>query len=130
MTNNDTLANALSIILNSERVGKKQCVIEQSSKMIKKVLQLLHDLDYIGEFKEDQTSKGIYLNVELLGNINKCGVIKPRTPINNKEYDKFEKRYLPARNMGVLIISTPEGMITNQEARAKKTGGRLIAYCY
>ena len=44
--------------------------------------------------------------------------------------EKYEKRYLPAKQFGILIISTPKGLMTHVQAMDKKTGGKLIAYCY
>ena len=49
---NDTLANALLVILNSEKVGKKECLIRSSSKIIKVVLRIMNENGYIGEPKQ------------------------------------------------------------------------------
>ena len=38
---NDPLANALSVILNAEKIGRKECVIKPSSKIIEKVLEIM-----------------------------------------------------------------------------------------
>jgi small subunit ribosomal protein S8 len=46
------------------------------------------------------------------------------------EFDKFEKRYLPARGFGIIIVSTNKGIMTLEEAKEKRIGGRLLAYCY
>lgn len=46
------------------------------------------------------------------------------------EFEKFEKRYLPAKNMGIIMVSTSQGITTHRMAKEKKSGGRLIAYCY
>ena len=62
------------------------------------------------------------LKLNLLGNINKCGVIKPRYSVKNDEFEKFEERYLLARGMGILIVSTPEGIIVHHDAKEKISG--------
>jgi len=46
------------------------------------------------------------------------------------EYEKWEKRFLPAFDFGLLIVSTSQGVMTHKEAREKGIGGRLIAYVY
>ena len=46
------------------------------------------------------------------------------------EFEKFEKRYLPAKNFGILIVTTPEGIMTHNEAKERGIGGRLLAYMY
>jgi len=130
MSMNDSLANALSLILNDEKTGRKESIIKTSSKIIKKVLEVMKDNHYIGEFKEIEDGKGNMIQVNLLGNINKCGVIKPRYSIKKDQFEKFEKRYLIAKNMGNLIVSTPLGIITHEEAKKKNVGGKLLAYCY
>lgn len=127
---NDPLANALSNILNKENAKTKECLVKPSSKIIKEVLKIMKDNYYVGEFKEIEDSKGNMLSVQLLNKINKCGVIKPRFSVKKDGYEKFEKRFLLAKDFGILIVSTPQGIMTNDEAKKKLIGGKLIAYCY
>ena len=127
---NDPLANALSLILNKEDARIKECIIKPSSKVIKDVLKIMKDNYYVGEFKEIEDSKGNMLSVQLLNKINKCGVIKPRFSVKKDGYEKFEKRFLPAKGFGFLIVSTPQGIMTNDEAKKRCIGGKLLAYCY
>lgn len=128
--NNDPLANVLSHILNYERVGKKEIVTTDNSKVIKGVLQIMQNGGYIGGYEETEDSKGNILTISLIGAINKCGVIKPRFQIGTTEYERFEKRYLPSKDFGFLIISTNQGLLTHTEAKEKGIGGTLICYCY
>lgn len=127
---NDPLADMMSLILNNESIGRSECVIKPVSKIIKEVLKVMKENDYVGEFKEITDSRGNYIQLSLLGSINKCGVIKPRYSVNKNDFEKFERRYLPAKDIGILFISTPKGIMTHYGAKAKKTGGRLLAYCY
>ncbi len=127
---NDPLAAALSKMLNAEKVGKKEVFVRPASKMIKKVLTLMNEGGYIGSFEETLDDKGGSLKINLLGNINKCGVVKPRFSTKKDEYEKWEKRYLPAKDFGIIFVSTPRGVITHGEAKENKTGGKLLAYCY
>ncbi|MCX8146980.1 MAG: 30S ribosomal protein S8 [Candidatus Woesearchaeota archaeon] len=126
---NDNLSNALSKILNAERVSKRKCLI-RSSKVIKKVLDIMRENNYIGSYEEKKDNTGTMLLVNLIGNINKCGAIKPRFPVGVEEFEKFEKRYLIAKGFGIIIISTSKGIMTLEEAKKKKIGGKLLAYCY
>jgi small subunit ribosomal protein S8 len=66
----------------------------------------------------------------LIGNVNNAGVIKPRFSVTKDNYEKFEKRFLPARNIGVMVVSTSQGIMTHHESKKKNIGGRLIAFCY
>ena len=85
---------------------------------------------YIGELEIVSESRGGYAKLHLLGQINKCGVIKPRYPIKYTEYEEFEKRYLPSIAFGMIIVSTSQGIMTNEQAKEKGIGGKLLAYCY
>lgn len=127
---NDPLAACLAKLFNAERVGKREVVVRPASKMIKTILTIMNDHRYLGSFEETVDDKGSSLKINLIGNINKCGVIKPRFSAKNTAYEKWEKRYLPAKNFGLLIISTPQGIMTHHHAKEKKLGGRLVAYCY
>lgn len=127
---NDPLATALSKILNAERISKKEVLIKPTSKTIKAVLTLMNDEGYIGSFEDIEDGKGNFLKVNLLGNVNKCGVIKPRFSTKQDEFEKWEKRYLPAKDFGVIFVSTPQGIMTHNQAKENKTGGKLLAYCY
>ena len=127
---NDPLANMMSLILNNELVGKSECLIKPVSKLVKEVLRVMKENGYVGDFKETEDSRGNYLKLTLTGGINKCGVIKPRYNVKSNNFENFESRYLPAKDMGVLFVSTPRGIMTHYDAKAKKTGGRLLAYCY
>jgi len=128
--NNDPLANVLSATVNYELAGKKEIIINPTSKLMLGVLKILNSHQYIGQFEQVTAARGGFIKLHLLGNINKCGVIKPRFSAGWQKFDKFEKRYLPAKGMGIIIISTNQGLMTLDEARDKKIGGKLIAYCY
>jgi len=127
---NDTLATALSVILNSEQIGRKDCVITPVSKITSKIIQLLNEKGYIGAGEEITKARGGLFKINLLGRINKIGVIKPRFAVSLDTYEKFEKRYLPAKGVGFLVVSTSQGLMVHEDAKVKGIGGRLIAYCY
>lgn len=127
---NDPLANALSNILNQEQLGRKECVIHPASSLLKRVLTALSKHRYVGSFEEMTPAKGGYLKLNLLGTINEIGVIKPRFAVSVDEFEKFEKRFLPAQDMGIILVSTSKGIMTHNEAKKLNIGGKLLAYCY
>lgn len=130
MTLNDSLALALSNIQNAERVGKKECIAGISSKLIQNVLKIFKQNKYIDKFEVINDGKAGLIKVYLNGNINKCNVIKPRFSLRRQEFEKFEKRYLPSKSLGILIISTSKGLMMHVQAKENKIGGKLIAYVY
>ena len=127
---NDTFADTMSLILNNELIGRSECTLKPASKIIRQLLKVMKENDYVSDFKEVEDSRGNYIQLKLNGNINKCGVIKPRYSVKNKEFEKFERRFLPAKDFGILLISTPKGIMTHYDAKSKKIGGKLLAYCY
>jgi len=127
---NDPLANALSLMRNAEVKGKGICNIEPSSKLIGGVLNILKEKGYIAEFEHIDDGKAGVFQVKLKGNINNCGVIKPRYPIKREEIEKWESRYLPAQDFGLLILTTTQGIVSHNEAKKNGIGGKLLAYVY
>ena len=127
---NDPLANALSLMKNAEMKGKGICTIQPSSKLIGGVLNLLKEKGYINDYQLVDDGKAGVFEVKLKGNINNCGVIKPRYPIKREELDKWESRYLPAQDFGLLILTTTQGIMSQSEAKKNKIGGKLLAYVY
>jgi len=130
MALNDPLANVLSKILNNERVSKKEIDIFPTSKLTKKVLDIMNSKNYVGKYSLVKENRGDILKLELIGKINKCGVIKPRFSVKKEGYEKFEKRFLPAQGFGIIIVSTTKGIMTNEEAKKKNLGGKLLVYVY
>ena len=130
MTLMDPLSDALTNIRNNELQVNSSCTISPASKLIGHVLSVMKKENYISNFEYVDDNKAGKFEVELDGNINQCGVIKPRHAVKKDEFEKFEKRYLPEKNFGILIVTTPEGIMTHREAIEKGIGGRLWAYMY
>lgn len=129
MTLNDPLANVLSFINNQERLGRRDLLTKNNSKLIREVLKIMQDEQYIGSF-EQQEDVFSSLKINLLGKINKCGVITPRFKVKVGDYEKYEKKFLPALGMGLLLVSTNKGLMTNAKAKELNLGGTLICYVY
>jgi len=127
---NDPLADALATIKNAERVGRRECIVKPASKLIGRVLKVMQDYGYIEAFEWIDDGKGGVFKVKLKGNINNCNVIKPRHAIKRGEFEKWEARYLPAENFGLLILTTNKGVVSQHEAKKEGIGGRLLAYVY
>jgi len=125
----DPLADALSIIKNAEKSGKSSC-ITPASKIVKAIFGILQGSGYIGAYEYIEDGRGGKYKVELKGKIIDCNVIKPRFSVATHEFEKWEKRYLPAREFGILIVSTPKGIMKHAEAKQKNIGGKLVAYVY
>ena len=85
---------------------------------------------YIEDFEiVDDGKSGIY-RIKLAGKLNECRAVRPRYKVKKDEFEKFEKRFLPSKDIGILIVTTSEGVLSHKEAIEKKIGGRLLAYVY
>ena len=126
----DPLNDAMSVMKNGSEIGKSECVIQPSSKLIGRVLKVMQDNGYINQFEYVEDGKAGMFRVMMKGAINNCGVIKPRYSVKVADLEKFEARYLPAQDFGVLILSTTEGVVTHTRAKELGIGGKLLAYVY
>ncbi|MGC8479239.1 MAG: 30S ribosomal protein S8 [Candidatus Micrarchaeia archaeon] len=125
----DVLADTLNKIKVSENTGSYECLVP-STKLIRAVLKTIKDNNYIDDYEIIKEGKFEMIKIKLSKKINDIGVIKPRHAVSTKEYQIYEKRYIPSKDFGILIMSTPQGVMTNKDAKQKNTGGRLLAYLY
>jgi small subunit ribosomal protein S8 len=65
-----------------------------------------------------------------MGRINKCGPVKPRFAVKVGEFEDWEKKFLPSRDVGIMVVSTSKGVIAHKVAEEKNLGGRLLAFIY
>ncbi|WP_019177515.1 30S ribosomal protein S8 [Methanomassiliicoccus luminyensis] len=126
----DPLNDAMSTIKNAASVGKNECMIRPSSKLIGRVLKVMQEYGYINQFEFVEDGKAGVFKVRIQGKINDCGVIKPRYSVQKNDLEKFESRYLPAQDFGVLILTTTEGVVSHAKAKELGVGGKLLAYVY
>jgi len=121
----DIVADALNQIMNAKRASKSSADIKRYSKVLLGILAIGKLKGYIKDYK----TKGTDLSIEF-GKLNACRAIKPRYVVRAKTIDKYVRRYLPARDMGIIIVSTSQGLMTHQTALGKNIGGSVIAYFY
>jgi len=130
MTANDPLSDALSGIDNAESVGHLTHTVEPASNMVGSVLEVFYDRGYIDGFEFVDDGKAGRFEVELKGAINECGPVNPRYSVGADGFEQWEKRYLPARDYGALVVTTSHGIMSHYEAREEGVGGQVIAYVY
>ena len=125
----DILSDVLVTIKNADLLGKTSAVVP-ASKLIGNVLKLLTEKGYLNNYEFSDDGKGGEFIISLNGRINSCGAIKPRFSVKLKDMETHEARYLPAKDFGILILTTPYGVMNNDQAREASTGGKLLAYVY
>lgn len=121
----DILADVFSIIKNMEEIGRKEATVPSSS-LVENVLTIMQEHQYIGKY----SPKGNTFKVELVGRINDCNVIKPRFSIQKNKFIKWEKRFLPSHNTGILILSSTKGVLDHHIAKKEGVGGQLLGFVY
>ena len=85
---------------------------------------------YIGKFEVLDDHRSGKIVVELIGRINKCGVISPRFDVPVKDVEKWVVNVLPSRQFGHIVLTTTFGIMDHEEARRKKTGGKILGFFY
>ena len=129
MTLNDPIADSLSKINNAIKALNTKVTLK-NSKLLKNILTVLKENGYVGSFDIQEDGRQGLIEVNLLGTINKCGVVKPRYSVKVEDLEDFEKRFLPAKDFGIVILSTNKGLLTQNQAKEANVGGTIVAYCY
>ena len=130
MVRMSVLGDALRSILNAEKAGKRQVLIRPVSKVVIKFLKLMQKKNYIGDFEFVDDRRGGKIVIELLGRINKCGVISPRFDVGLNQFEKVVGNLLPSRQFGFIVMTTIYGIIDHERARRKNTGGKILGFFY
>ncbi|MEK6830326.1 MAG: 30S ribosomal protein S8 [Nanoarchaeota archaeon] len=123
----DVVSDALNMLKNAKKVGKTEIKVKIISNLLIEILKIMKQKEAIKKYKINAQKKSVEIT---LGEFSECGAIKPRFTVDMPQIDKYRKRFLPARNIGTIIISTNKGLLTHEEASEEGIGGCLIAYFY
>jgi len=123
----DIVADALNMIRNAKKARKTEVKIKRISNLLVEVLKIMKQEGAVKKYKINSKDKIIEITI---GDLTDCKAIKPRFTVDKTQIEKYRRRYLPARDLGVMIVSTNKGLMTHEEAQKEKIGGCLIAYFY
>ncbi|CAE7436660.1 rps15a [Symbiodinium sp. KB8] len=130
MVRMNVLADALKSLYNAEKRGKRQCMLRPSSKVIIKFLRVMQKHGYIGDITIVDDHRNGKVVVNLIGRINKCGVVSPRFDVKASDSEKVVANLLPSRQFGHVVLTTSQGIMDHAEAHSKHTGGKILGFFY
>ena len=126
----DTIADMLTRIRNANS-AKHPTVDVPASNMKKQIAQILVDEGYIKSFRVIDDDKQGVIRITLKYTENKSQVItglrrvsKPGIYSNSKDMPKVMK------GLGIAIVSTSKGIMTDREARKNNVGGEVLAFVW
>ena len=128
MSFNDSLSDMLARIKNAHKANKifTSCF---SSKLNSNVLSVLKEEGYIRDFQNVKVREGIN-NIKIdLKYYNGAPVIKKIRRISKpgiRVYSRIKELNKPYGGLGISIISTPKGVMSDQQARAHNVGGEIL----
>ena len=127
MTN--TIADSMNMLKTAEMARKKEVVISPASNLVQRILRILQSNAYIGEFERYDDGRQGKFKIALLGKINEAkGLIRNSYYVS--QFEALERRLLPAPGLGIIILSTNQGVMSMKEAEERNIGGQTLCYVY
>ena len=128
----DKIADMLTRIRNANQM-RYECVEVCGSKMTLGIAEILKDEGYIADYNYEKNTKGDKLTLTLKYGEKKERVITGLKRISKsglRVYASAEKLPRVLNGLGIAIISTSKGLMTDKEARNAGLGGEVLAYIW
>ena len=128
----DTIADLLTRIRNAS-TAKHETVDVPASNMKKAIVQILVDEGYIKSFTVIEDGKQGVIKVTLKYTDSKTPVITGLRRVSKpglRIYSDVENMPKVMKGLGIAIISTSKGVMTDRQARKEHVGGEVLAYIW
>ncbi|MGL6022274.1 MAG: 30S ribosomal protein S8 [Chitinophagaceae bacterium] len=129
----DTIADYLTRIRNAQQANHRTVEIP-ASNLKKRITEILYEQGYILRYKFEEDSKQGIIHVALKYDLQtKLPAIRNISRASRpglRLYAKPSEIRKPLGGLGIAIVSTSQGVMTDKEARVKNVGGEVICYVY
>ena len=125
MSMQDPIADAITRIRNAQRASHSFTEISASS-LNTQILVLLQQEGYIEAYKQMEESRTIKIALKYYKGSPVISKIKRVSKPSRRVYVKAKNIKLVCNGLGVAIISTPKGLLTDKSARESNLGGELL----
>jgi small subunit ribosomal protein S8 len=128
MNNQDPIADMLTRIRNANRVGRRQVLIPKS-KICVGIAHVLQDEGYIDGFEEIPDDRQGQIRVRLKYALNGdkvIHVIDRESKPGRRVYRKVDDLPKVLNGMGIAVVSTSKGVMSDRKAREQNVGGELL----
>ena len=129
----DPIADFLTRIRNAQMANHKMVVIP-SSKLKRAITEILYDQGYILKYKFDTNENNqSVIRIALKYDSNNVPVIRKLQRVSKpglRQYKKANELPRVINGLGVALISTSQGVMTDKQARAHNVGGEVLCYVY
>lgn len=128
----DTIADLLTRIRNANS-AKHETVDIPASNMKKAIVQILLDEGFIKGFVVNEDGKQGMIHVTLKYGPGKTPALSGMTRVSKpglRQYSNVEEMPKVMKGLGVAIVSTSRGVMTDRQARKEHIGGEILAYVW
>ena len=132
MTMTDPIADMLTRIRNAAQVSHETVEIP-SSKLKVELAKVLKEEGYITDFEVKAAGKFNVISITLKYDENKKSVITKLQRVSKpglKTYSKAKNLEKVLGGLGIAIVSTNKGLMTDRKARKENVGGEVLCYVY
>ena len=131
MSLSDPIADMLTRIINASH-AKHEKVDIPASKTKNAIARILKDAGYVKNFKVIEDAKQGILRIYLKYDENNRGIVNLKRISKSSRRVYVDRLHIPRvlNGLGISILSTSRGMLTDREARKANVGGEVVCYVW